>query len=44
VRLIVGKDGGFVELQGSPDMVLEVLSASSEEKDTVLLKAAYWEA
>jgi Uma2 family endonuclease len=44
IRLIEGKQGGFVELQGSPDMVLEILSQSSEEKDTVLLKAAYWEA
>jgi Uma2 family endonuclease len=43
VRLIEGKDGGFVELQGSPDMVLEVLSKSSEEKDEVVLKRAYWE-
>jgi Uma2 family endonuclease len=44
VRLIEGKDDGYVELQGSPDMVLEVLSKSSEEKDEVLLKRAYWEA
>jgi Uma2 family endonuclease len=44
VRLIEGKDGGFVELQGSPDMVLEILSKSFVEKDTVLLKTAYWEA
>src|SRR6478672_11889595 len=28
IRLIEGKDGGFVELQGSPDMVLEILSQS----------------
>ncbi len=44
VRLIEGKDHGYVELQGSPDMVLEVLSTSSEEKDEVVLKRAYWEA
>jgi Uma2 family endonuclease len=44
VRLIEGQDGGFVELQGSPDMVLEVLSKSSEKKDEVLLKQGYWEA
>jgi hypothetical protein len=44
IRLIEGKDGGYVELQGSPDMVLEVLSKSSEQKDEVLLKRAYWEA
>jgi Uma2 family endonuclease len=44
VRLIEGKEGGFVELQGSPDMVLEILSTSSVKKDTVVLKQAYWEA
>jgi Uma2 family endonuclease len=44
VRLIEGKDGGYVELQGSPDMVLEVLSQSSEAKDTVVLMQGYWEA
>jgi Uma2 family endonuclease len=44
VRLIEGRDNGHVEIQGSPDMVLEVLSRSSEEKDQVLLKRAYHEA
>jgi Uma2 family endonuclease len=44
IRLIEGKEGGVVELQGSPDMVLEILSKSSEEKDTVTLMQAYWEA
>ncbi len=44
LRLVESKDGGYNELQGSPDMVLEVLSTSSEEKDKVVLKAAYWEA
>jgi Uma2 family endonuclease len=44
VRLIEGKDGGYVELEGSPDMVLEVVSRSSVRKDTVQLKKAYWEA
>lgn len=44
IRLIEGKEGGFVELQGSPDMVLEILSTSSEHKDLVLLRQAYWQA
>jgi Uma2 family endonuclease len=44
VRLIEGADGGFVELQGSPDVVLEILSKSSEKKDNVTLKQAYYEA
>lgn len=44
IRLIEGKDDGVVEIQGSPDMVLEILSKSSEQKDKVTLKQAYWEA
>ena len=44
VRLIEGKAGGFTELQGSPDLVLEVVSDSSVHKDTVVLRQAYWEA
>lgn len=44
VRLIEGAEEGSVELEGSPDMVLEVVSASSVRKDTKLLRQAYWEA
>jgi Uma2 family endonuclease len=44
VRLIEGKRGGFTELQGSPDMVLEILSDSSEQKDKDILRRGYWEA
>jgi hypothetical protein len=44
VRLIEGKKGGYVEVEGSPDMVLEVVSASSVRKDLVVLRHAYWEA
>ncbi len=44
VRLIEGKRGGILELEGSPDMVLEVVSKSSVHKDTVLMRQAYWEA
>ncbi|HEX3147309.1 MAG TPA: Uma2 family endonuclease [Gemmataceae bacterium] len=44
VRLIEGAETGFVEIQGSPDMVLEVVSRSSKQKDQVLLRRAYWEA
>jgi Uma2 family endonuclease len=44
VRLLEGKDEGYVELEGSPDMVLEVVSRSSVHKDTDVLRAAYWEA
>lgn len=41
VRLIEGAGGGFVELEGAPDMVLEVVSDSSVRKDTVVLAQAY---
>jgi Uma2 family endonuclease len=41
VKRIEGKKRGFVELEGVPDMVLEVMSASSVKKDATLLKAAY---
>jgi Uma2 family endonuclease len=44
VRLLEGRDEGYVELEGSPDMVLEVLSRSSVRKDTKVLHRAYWEA
>lgn len=44
VQLIEGWDGGFVEMEGTPDMVLEVVSASSVHKDTVVLRQAYWQA
>jgi hypothetical protein len=44
VRLIEGKDEGYVESEGSPDMVLEVVSRSSVQKDTRSLREAYWQA
>ncbi len=44
IRLIEGSRGGYTEIQGSPDMVLEVVSDSSVEKDYELLRKAYWEA
>jgi Uma2 family endonuclease len=44
VRLLEGKDEGYVELEGSPDMVLEVVSRSSVRKDTKVLHRAYWRA
>jgi Uma2 family endonuclease len=34
-------DGDFTELEGAPDMVLEVVSPSSVEKDTRLLRELY---
>lgn len=44
VTTVEGKEGGFVELVGSPDMVLEVVSGSSEKKDNQTLFEAYYEA
>jgi Uma2 family endonuclease len=44
VRLVAGREGGFVEFAGVPDMVLEVVSASSVAKDTDVLLDLYWRA
>ncbi len=44
VRLIEGIQGGFVELEGSPDVVVEIVSQSSVEKDTEVLLDLYWQA
>ena len=43
-RLVEGKQGGQVELEGTPDMVLEVVSDSSVKKDRVTLRDLYWKA
>jgi Uma2 family endonuclease len=43
-RLVEGSAEGYVELEGSPDMVLEVVSASSVRKDTETLRDLYWRA
>jgi Uma2 family endonuclease len=45
VAFIEGKRGeGVVELLGTVDMVLEVVSTSSVRKDSETLRQAYWEA
>ncbi len=41
VRLTEGSTEGYVELEGAPDMVLEVVSASSVRKDTETLRDLY---
>ena len=43
VRMVKGKHG-VMELEGSPDIVLEVVSPSSVKKDTVVLRELYWKA
>ncbi len=44
VTLTPGAEGGYVEVVGTPDMVLEVVSDSSERKDNQTLFEAYFEA
>ncbi len=46
VRLVPrkGVSGQYLEIEGSPDMTLEVVSTSSVPKDTVLLKKTYFRA
>ena len=39
-----GKESGVTELDGTPDMVLEVVSDSSERKDNQTLLERYWAA
>jgi Uma2 family endonuclease len=41
VRFVEGRAAGHVELERSPDMVLEVVSTSSFVKDTETLREAY---
>ena len=43
VRLVEGAEEGYVRIEGAPDVVLEVVSPSSEPKDTVQLRNDYWE-
>jgi Uma2 family endonuclease len=43
-KYVEGKEGGYTELEGIPDVVIEVVSPSSEDKDTEWLQKAYWEA
>lgn len=42
VRLIEAKTEGCLELEGSPDMLLEIVSPSSVSKDTEILMELYW--
>ncbi len=44
LRLMRNKKGSCLELQGTPDMTLEVVSESSVEKDTEVLMELYWKA
>jgi Uma2 family endonuclease len=44
VRLVKGAQEGFVEVEGSPEFVLEIVSPNSVQKDTELLPRLYWRA
>jgi hypothetical protein len=44
LRIIEGKREGFIELEGTVDMVLEIVSTSSVKKDNVTLRELYWQA
>jgi Uma2 family endonuclease len=44
VRFIEGTQQGYVEVVGSPEMVLEVVSRKSVQKDTKVLRELYWAA
>lgn len=43
-REVAGTEEGYVEIEGTPEMVLEVVSKSSETKDLIDLKEQYWRA
>jgi Uma2 family endonuclease len=42
VQFIEGAEDGLVELEGSPDLVVEIVSPGSVQKDTVTLFELYW--
>jgi len=44
VQFVENDRGGCTLLQGSPDMVLEIISRSSVNKDKIRLREAYWAA
>jgi Uma2 family endonuclease len=43
-RVRLKRGDNSVEVLGSPDMTLEIISASSVDKDTVVLRELYWRA
>jgi Uma2 family endonuclease len=44
LRLVEKSDRGILELEGTPDIVLEIVSKNSIRKDTVDLRELYWKA
>lgn len=43
-RVRLEEGNASLEVEGTPDMVLEVVSPTSVQKDTVVLRKLYWEA
>jgi Uma2 family endonuclease len=44
LRLVPGKKAGYMQLEGTPDVVLEIVSDGSVAKDLVQLRPLYWKA
>jgi Uma2 family endonuclease len=44
VRLSEGAEAGYISIEGSPEVVVEIVSLSSVTKDTAQLRDAYFEA
>src|SRR5262249_19112027 len=44
IERLAGERHGYIEWAGTPDMVLEIVSDNSVQKDTVLLRSLYWKA
>jgi Uma2 family endonuclease len=44
LKLVETAESGYLELEGTPDMVLEVVSRSTVHKDTVRMLDLYWQA
>jgi Uma2 family endonuclease len=44
LRLVPGKNSGYMQLEGTPDSVLEIVSDGSQKKDLETLRDLYWKA
>jgi Uma2 family endonuclease len=44
LRFVQGAQGAIIELEGTPDMALEIVSKGSVTKDTVRFRDLYWRA
>jgi len=44
IRMVPGKRQGYMELEGTPDMILEIISQTSLRKDKEVLRELYWKA